>query len=111
MFMRYRGGGVGHKITRPNNEALLTEEHVMEEEFDAPVEPIEVDREEPVDGWETDDDDGSEPDDEMYGYGIDNDHDGEGDEEPEEPDGEEPEIDDGEEGVEDIEYEEGYAPL
>ena len=47
--MRYRGGGVGHKIIRSNNETLLREEHEIDKEVEPPAEPIQVDKEEPVD--------------------------------------------------------------
>lgn len=112
--MRYRGGGIGHKVTRANNEGLLREELEVSEEVAEPsVGPIKVDggqRED--DEWESEDED--EPTEETYGHGIDEDSEDDdggdgGGEDDDDENGLGPE--DGEGEVGDIEGEEGYAPL
>ncbi|KLO16710.1 hypothetical protein SCHPADRAFT_822793 [Schizopora paradoxa] len=121
MFMRYRGGGVGHKVTRSSNRALLEETHAVEPDSEeaelgppAPVGPL--GDEEWVDEPELDED-GDGFDDETYGFGLtESDH---GNDEPDNGsddegcDGAEDELgaEDGEEPGEDFEGEEGFAPL
>lgn len=113
--MRYRGGGVGHMVTRSNNSALLQETHSVEldgeeGQLEPPVGPL-ADEE-----WIDDPDEGDGFNEEIYGFGLESDH--EEDESGGEPNDEGSDdaaddlgAEDGEEPGEDIEGEEGFAPL
>ena len=113
--MRYRGGGVGHKITRSSDGVLLKETHTIEledeeEHLEPPVGPLAEEE------WVDEPDEGDGFDDEAYGFGLESDR--EEDDEPDTAsDDEESDVEDelgaedGEEPGEDIEGEEGFAPL
>jgi hypothetical protein len=95
MFMRYRGGGVGHKVTRTWDEFLQSDgARIAEEEEDLVVEEQEDEENMEVEEHEVDEDE---------------------EEESEESDGEEDldkvEADEGEELDEDILAQEGYDAL
>lgn len=110
--MRYRGGGVGHKVTRTSNELLLREEHAVAEGYELEDEPLVTQEDE----WNSTDNEGSELDEETYGFGLESNHWQEDDSDAggEADDGDaEDELgaEDGEEPGDDIEGEEGYAAL
>ena len=99
MFMRFRGGGIGHKATRERIQAVQHSLAASEEEIDEIDKPLDGDKDEDEDEDEEDKEDDSDKD-------KDTDSEEESDEDEENMD-----LEDGEGGCED-EYDAlGYAVL